>query len=212
MAEKIKIFDSLYNPIGEEYRNIAHERGLWHQTFHCWIIRKRGDKYYVLFQKRSSKKSDSPNMLDITAAGHLTFEEEKEDGIREIKEELGIDINYKALVYLGIRVEVIEGPGFNNKEFQHVYLLENDTPLENFNLQEDEVAGLVEVDLAEGLKLFFGEKCSIVCNSVFVEDNELVKQKYCMHVNDVLPRIDGYYRKVLLLAYRYFEGDHYLSI
>ena len=75
MTEKIEIFDSLFNHVGIQDRKIAHKEGLWHQTFHCWIIRKREDKIFVLFQKRSSQKADSPNMLDIPAAGHLKFNE-----------------------------------------------------------------------------------------------------------------------------------------
>ena len=212
MAEKIEIFDSLFNHIGVEDRKIAHKDGLWHQTFHCWIIRKRGENIYVLFQKRSSKKEDSPNMLDIPAAGHLTFNEQKEDGLRELKEELGISVNYQTLRYLGIRVEVIDVPGFNNKEFQHVYLLENDTPLNDFLLQEDEVSGLVEVELSEGLKLLFGEKESIECDSVFIENGMRISEKYNMKVSDIIPRFDGYYKKIFIMAQRYFAGEKYLSI
>ena len=212
MSEKLEIFDSLFNHIGEGDRRVAHRDGLWHQTFHCWLIRKRGDRYYILFQKRSSKKQDSPNMLDIPAAGHLNFLETKEDGIREIKEELGIDINYDALVYLGIRIEVIEVPGFNNKEFQHVYLLEENTLLDDYKLQEDEVSGLVEVELFEGLRLLYGEVNSITCDSVFIEDGKKIHQRYIMTVEDIIPRIDGYYKKVFIMAYRYFMGDKYLSI
>ena len=33
-----------------------------------------------------------------------------------------------------------------NKEFCHVCLLENNIPLNDYNLQEDEVSGLVEID------------------------------------------------------------------
>lgn len=212
MNETLDIFDCLFNPIGVAERKRVHQEGLWHQTFHCWIIRKRKDNFYVLFQKRSSNKSDSPNMLDIPAAGHLISGEQKEDGLRELKEELGINVNYDTLRYLGIRIEDIDVPGFNNKEFQHVYLLEDDTPMTNYLLQEDEVSGLVEVDLDQGLKLLYGEVESIECNSVFVYNGVIKKELYTLHLDDIIPRIDGYYKKIFIMAKRYFMGDKYLSI
>lgn len=212
MAEKIEIFDSLFNHVGTNDRKIAHKEGLWHQTFHCWIIRKIEDKIYVLFQKRSANKADSPNMLDIPAAGHLQYNEQKEDGLRELKEELGIEVHPDKLKYLGIRIEVIEVEGFNNKEFQHVYLLENNTPLKDFLLQEEEVSGLVEVELEEGLKLLYGEIDSLICDSVFVEKGVKRFEKYNLRVEDIIPRFDGYYKKVFIMAQRYFSGEKYLSI
>ncbi len=212
MAECIEIFDCLFNPIGEADRKQVHKEGLWHQTFHCWLIRKRENNIYILFQKRSANKQDSPNMLDIPAAGHLIAGEKKEDGLRELKEELGIDVDFSTLRYLGIRIEVIEVPGFNNKEFQHVYLLEDNTTLNEFTLQEDEVSGLVEVELQAGLSLLYGEVDSISCNSVFIENGVKQEGVYEMHMHDLIPRFDGYYKKIFIMTKRYFEGDKYLSI
>lgn len=40
--ELIDVFDGNYNLIGTEERDIVHEKGLWHQTFHCWVIRPNG--------------------------------------------------------------------------------------------------------------------------------------------------------------------------
>lgn len=212
MAEILQVFDSFYRPQGAQPREIVHRDGLWHQTFQCWLIRKRDDHIYVLFQYRSPNKKDFPAMLDIPAAGHLNFDETKEDGIREIKEELGIDIDYRALRYLGIRTEVMEFPGFINKEIQHVYLLEDHTPLEEYTLQEEEVFGLVEVELNDGLRLLSGETDEIVCQSVFVENGINQRKAYRMHREDMIHRIDCYYKTIFIMAQRYFSGETYLSI
>lgn len=210
--EVVKIFDYMYNLIGTEEREVAHRDGLWHETFHCWIIRKRAGKVYVLFQKRASNKKNYPNMLDIPAAGHLHCDETKEDGIRELEEELGVKSSTDKMCYLGMRIEIVETPKLHNKEFQHVYLLEDDTPLNKYRLQEKEVSGLVEVELNDGLRLFFGEVDEIRCDSAFLENGELCEKDYILHREDVIARPDGYYHKVLIMAQRYFNGEKYLSI
>lgn len=212
MAEILQVFDSFYRPLGAQPRDVVHREGLWHHTFQCWLIRKRGDQIFVLFQYRSPKKKDFPAKLDIPAAGHLSHDETKEDGIREIKEELGIEIDYKTLTYLGIRTEVMEFPGFINKEIQHVYLLEDNTPLMDYTLQEEEVYGLVEVELNDGLKLLSGETDEIICQSVFAENGVNTQKNYRMHREDLIERIDCYYKTIFIMARRYFAGDTYLSI
>lgn len=212
MAEMLEIFDPSFHSIGVESRHVAHEQGLWHQTFQCWLIRKRNDKCYVLFQKRSNSKKDFPGLLDIPAAGHICAGETKEDGLRELEEELGIRVAYDSLRYLGVRTEVLAHPGFDNREFQHVYLLENHTPLQDFTLQPEEVAGLVEVELSDGLRLLYGETDEICCNAVFLEDGQNRLCTYLLHREDMIFRVDGYYKKIFIMAQRYFSGEKYLSI
>ena len=212
MTEYLDVFDCFMEKTGTEERKIVHSKGLWHQTFHCWIIKKVKNKIYVIFQKRSEKKSDSPNMLDITAAGHLEVGETKEDGIREVKEELGINVPYGNLKYLGIRIEVIDVPYFKNNEFQHVYLLEDNRNLEEYTLQESEVAGLVAIELNEGLKLLDGECSVLQCESVFLENGKKVKKVINVRLEDIIPRLDNYYKKVFIMAERYFSNCKYLSI
>lgn len=210
--EIVKTFDYMYNIIGKEDRELAHKNGLWHETFHCWLIRKREGKIYVLFQKRAANKKSYPNMLDIPAAGHLHYDETKEDGVRELNEELGIMSSTSKMRYLGVRIEVVETPKLYNKEFQHVYLLEDDTELKDYKLQESEVSGLVEVELNEGLKLLYNEINYLECDSVFLENGSLKQEKYILHNEDIIARPDGYYKKVFIMTQRYFAGEKYLSI
>lgn len=210
--EVVKIFDYMYNFLGTEDRDIAHRDGLWHETFHCWLIRKRAGKIYVLFQKRAATKKSYPNMLDIPAAGHLHADETKEDGIRELEEELGVKSSTANMRYLGVRIEIVETEKLYNKEFQHVYLLEDDTPLAKYKLQEQEVSGLVEVELNEGLRLLYGEIDSLPCKSAFLENGVLKEEPYILHNSDFIARPDGYYKKIFIMAQRYFAGEKYLSI
>ena len=41
MSEVLDIFDAKMNQIGTASRDEVHQKGYWHQTFHCWIVRNR---------------------------------------------------------------------------------------------------------------------------------------------------------------------------
>ena len=208
MQELLDVFDSKMNLIGTAERKEVHKMGYWHQTFHCWIIREENGKHYVLFQIRDKNKDVAPNKLDITAAGHLKSGESKQDGVREINEELGLDIKYEDLTYLGIRITASENTNQINKEFAHVFLLKDNTPLNDYSFNDGEVAGLVEIEIADGLNLCSQKKKNIPCrvfrNNQIREENITFEQ--------FIPRIDSYYYKVFIMAERYFQGNEFLSI
>ncbi|WP_347561789.1 NUDIX hydrolase [Bacillus timonensis] len=100
--ERIKIFDDHKNPIGVASRSDVHRIGYWHEVFHCWFIDNEEGIDYIYLQLRSKNKKDYPNLFDVTAAGHLLADETVEDGVREIKEELGIDVAFEELIKLGV--------------------------------------------------------------------------------------------------------------
>ncbi|MBQ9885806.1 MAG: NUDIX domain-containing protein [Lachnospiraceae bacterium] len=212
MSELLDVFDSKMNHIGIASREDVHKKGYWHQTFHCWIIRQDGDNKYVLFQIRDKEKDVAPNKLDITAAGHLKAGESKEDGLRELKEELGIVVDYKKLHYLGIRITASENLKQINKEFAHVYLLHDDKKIEEYILQEEEVAGLVQVNIKDGLRLCAKEIESVPCKCVRRINGENKISETVLHFNQFIPRIDSYYYKIFIMAERFFQGNTYLSI
>lgn len=213
MKEPIDIFDGNHKHIGVLERSVVHQQGLWHQTFHCWFTGQRESSDFIVLQLRSSAKKSYPNMLDITAAGHLAVGEVPEDGIREIQEELGIDVNPSSLIRLGIKHDIADEPsGLRNREFAHVYLLREDRELTDYRLQEDEVSGLVRMKIQDGLRLFSGEVGSVQCEAVRVIKGSLQKFERDVSVADLIPRVDSYYLKVFYLASRFLAGDKYLAI
>ena len=118
VVERLKVFDENYRYVCDETREKVHKKGLWHETFHCWLV----DGTNVFIQKRSATKKDFPSLYDITAAGHLMANEEIMDGIREIEEELGIEVDPLKLKRMGVVRDVITLPGFIDKEFANVFL------------------------------------------------------------------------------------------
>jgi isopentenyldiphosphate isomerase len=212
-TEYLDIFDDNMKKVGTATREEVHSKGHWHQTFHCWVIRRENGRAYVLFQRRGPDKKVYPNTLDITAAGHLLAGEAPEDGIRELAEELGIPTKFETLVPLGIRTDVaIIGP-VTNREFCHTYFLENDAPLDSYRLQPDEVSGLVQMEIGDGLKLFGGALRSVPVSGYQV-DREGARRsiEFSVSVKDIIPRLDRYYLKIFIMAERFFEGEVYLGI
>lgn len=213
MSEILDIFDENFNLIGQESRDVVHKNGLWHQTFHCWILTRHNGKNYVLVQKRAHAKKIAPDKLDISAAGHLLAGENKNDGIREVQEELGIMPSTSKLIDLGIRLSSSGTPGVKcNREFCHVVFLEDNTPLINHILQPEEVSALVEIEVSDGLKLFAEEVDSVVAQVLTSLDGQNQLGEMIVKREDFIYRIDPYYFKVFIMADRYFKGEKYLSI
>lgn len=212
MNEILDIYDAKMNHIGTASRDEVHQKGFWHQTFHCWIAQEENGNHYVLFQIRDKKKNTAPNKLDITAAGHLKAGETKEDGVRELNEELGINVSVEDLTYLGIRITASESDKQINKEFAQVYLLRNDCPLNDYVFKDGEVAGLVQIKVEDGLKLCSGDVKSVHCKVVKNDGGQMVTDYTDITFEQFIPRIDSYYYKVFIMAERLFCGNKYLSI
>ncbi|MEJ8547564.1 NUDIX hydrolase [Brevibacillus borstelensis] len=169
--ETLDIFDENRQWIGTEARSEVHRLGLWHQTFHCWIYRKEGERVYLLFQKRHPRKDTSPGKLDITSAGHLLAGEGPGDGVRELEEELGLAVSFESLQRIGVIRDASSEPGIVDREICHVYGYESDQPLEAYRIQREELTGLLWIRLDELMRLIDGET-SAVRASGFVCDED----------------------------------------
>ena len=156
--EIMNIFDKQRNNIGKMSRADVHKHGLWHETFHCWFVNKEEDEDYIYFQIRSGRKKDFPNLLDLTAAGHLLATESVEDGTREIKEEIGIDVTFNDLLPVGLIHNCIVTEDFIDREFSHVFLHRTHEENLEFKLQKSEVSGMVKAKFHDFYDLCLGER------------------------------------------------------
>jgi len=208
MSELLDIYDDSMRHIGVVTRDEAHRTGAWHKTFHCWIIRRESGRSYVLFQRRSALKKAHPNKLDITAAGHIEAGEAVEDGVREVGEELGAQVDTSMLHFLGIRTAAsISGEGIN-REFNHVFLLHRDDDISNYTLQQEEVAGLVQIEVQDGLDLCAGRRQVVPASGVQLQSNGATETiSIQVSLDDIIPRRDKYYMKIFIMTQRHFEGN-----
>ena len=217
MAEIIDIYDDNMVKIGTKERKQAHIDGNWHKAFHCWIIfRGRDKKDYMVVQRRGPDKALFPNALDITAAGHYESGETIEDGIREVKEELGIDVSYKNLIPLGVKFDVAKVGEVVNREFDDVFLLLYTKDISEYNFQVEEVSGLALFRIDEALDMFSGKKKSIKARTIMAQKSQkgYIKKREIIDISpkDFIPRTDAYVYKMLVLARRCLNGEKHLII
>ena len=134
--EYIDIFDENNNPLGEiKEKSKAHEEGNFHRTAHIWIM---NNKKELLLQKRSATKKSHPNCWDISGAGHIMSGETVIEGaIRELKEELGIEVKETDLKFISV-VKSTKNP--KNQEFGYVYLLESNNEIKDYIFEDNEVS------------------------------------------------------------------------
>ncbi|OIU72069.1 NUDIX hydrolase [Rossellomorea aquimaris] len=174
--EKLAIFDEEYNRVGERTRTEVHALGFWHETFHCWLAHfdDAESKIYIYFQLRSERKKDYPGLLDITAAGHILSQETIEDGVREIQEELGLDIPYNDLISAGIIKEELNGTEMVDRELANIYLYTKPVSFQNFSLQTDELSGIFRTGLEEAEQLFKQEREEISLEGFITDENSKI--------------------------------------
>ncbi|URN93822.1 MAG: NUDIX domain-containing protein [Candidatus Pristimantibacillus lignocellulolyticus] len=170
-SELLNIFDDDRVPIGVATRVDVHKYGYWHETFHCWFINRDVNNDYIYFQLRSEHKRDYPNLLDITAAGHLLSNETVEDGIREVKEETGIDVSFHDLIPLGVMDYVVANSKIIDKELAHVYLHEYNGSIDDFLLQEEEVSGIFIAQFYDFFDLWMNKTNQIDIHGFFMDGN-----------------------------------------
>lgn len=142
MDELITILDSQGNNTGEiELKSYAHRMGLFHATVHIWLYTKDGE---ILIQKRGKNKDIHPLLWDVSVAGHIGAGEEiKLAAIREIAEEIGLDIKEKELEKIGVFKSVHEHhEDLIDSEFHHTFICELQSPLKQLKKQDSEVAAL----------------------------------------------------------------------
>ena len=161
--EYIDIFDENNNPTGKvKEKQQAHEDGNFHRTAHVWII---NDKNELLLQKRSASKKTHPNCWDISGAGHIKAGESVVDGaIRELKEELGVEVEEKDLQYIAT-IKSTKNP--KNMEFQYVYLLNCNKEIEEYIFEDNEVS--------EVKYIFYKDLEKMV--------EEKIKSEYLLYIN-----------------------------
>jgi isopentenyldiphosphate isomerase len=193
-TEQLKIFDKARKEIGVASREEVHNKGYWHEVFHCWFVSNDD----LLLQLRSERKKENPSLFDITAAGHLLANETVADGVREVKEELGVDVAFEELRSLGIIDYCsIQGTYIDN-EIANVFLYKCDMEMEEFNLQKEEVAGIVKVDFNDFRQLWTGKKDVIRVAGYEVKadgSKHLINQ--LVGRDQFVPHPAGYYQTII---------------
>jgi isopentenyldiphosphate isomerase len=208
VSELLDIYDENQVHIGVKERADVHRDGDWHKVFHCWVVYRGADGVdYLVMQMRGPDKDTFPNVLDVTAAGHYQAGEDIQDGIREVQEELGIEVNFDDLVPLGQHIGVAHYGNLIDRQFCDVFLLVHSQDIKQYHYQKEELAGLVVFSIQDGLKLLTGQVEKISARAAGLDKNAMQ-----ISLDDFVPREGDYIDRVLLLAIRCLNGEHNLAL
>lgn len=208
MTELLDIYDDNLVRVGVKEREAVHQDGNWHRVFHCWVIgRDAHGRDRIVVQRRAAGKDTFPNLLDVSAAGHYLAGETIRDGVREVREELGIAAPFEHMIPVGLKIHTAQYAGKIDREFSDVFFLVMPVDLALFDYQREEVAGLAAFNIDDGIALMAGER-------EWIEADALGLGAAVIRIRreDFVPRADGYVLKVLLTAQRCLNGEKYLVV
>ena len=189
--ELIDIYDSDMNLLGTAMKSQAYQEGLWHKVFHCWIL--DGDKVWL--QLRGKNKRIYPALLDVSAAEHIAAgETAKQAGIREIEEELGLEVREDELEKLFTYKMVRDTEDMRLRLFNQTYVLKSRQPLSELKLQPAEVDGVFAAKISDLIELFCGDVAQIRVKGY--EREPYAETERLVGVDDFVPNDARYYLKV----------------
>jgi len=149
MDELIDILHTNGKPTGiTAMKSKVHQKGLFHATVHIWFYTTDGE---ILIQKRAITKNVYPGLWDVSVAGHIGAGEAILDSaIREVKEEIGLEITENQLLKIGVFKSVQKhSEQLIDCEYHHTFLSELKMPLENLTKQQSEVDDLKLVSIKQ---------------------------------------------------------------
>lgn len=189
---------------GPRPRDEVHRDGAWHQVAHCLVVRS-GAPARVVLQVRTTTTATYPGRLDLTVTGHISAGESPAEGmLREVAEEIGIEVASEQLVPLGTRLLADDHGEIRNRELMHVFLLVDDRPLGDYPLDPAHVGGLVEITTADLLRVLADRSARVECPAVWVDGRAGHR---VVGYDDLVPPMDGYWTVVTVMAQRFVAGE-----
>ncbi|WP_144028385.1 NUDIX hydrolase [Paenibacillus ferrarius] len=193
--EIFDIYDEKMNWLGVAPRSEVHAKGLWHQTFQCWIVTYERGEPELLLQLRHPEKDLFPNLLDISCAGHLAAGETTEEGARELEEELGLKVAFNQLLPCGMFAEEdLISEKLIDREFCHMFLYRCDQLLSAYTLQADEVSGIFAVSAAHLEQLIRHETNQLTARGYLLDtDGQKIEKNLPIGLMDMVPHPAAYF-------------------
>lgn len=132
MQEKWDLYDRERKPLNKvAIRGTKLEDNTYHLVIKAWIKNSEG-KYLI---SRRSPNKPHPYMWECTGGSVLMGENTLEGAIREVREELGIDVSKSKYAFIGSITEYDNLEGCIEDEF----IFYKDEDIKNIKIQEEEV-------------------------------------------------------------------------
>ncbi len=181
--EYLDYYDENGNFQGKTTREIVHRDALWHNTVHCWLYDKLGHVYFQIRKEEGTYYT--------TAPGHIQSGETIKEGFaREIKEEIGIDIDIDGCILVDVEKfkldKIKNGKPFKDRAFANVYICDFENNIDEFHFDPQEVLGLVKVNALEALELFQNKEGKIDATIITNKNGKNVSNKTIVPLQNFL--------------------------
>jgi isopentenyldiphosphate isomerase len=185
-------------------RRDVHRDGDWHRSVHIWVVLREGP--CLLFQRRSPEKDTWPGALDVAVTGHLRAGEAILDGLREAREEIGLEIKPEDVIELGLRRRADEhAPGVRDRELQTIFATATSLPLTAFAPDPDEVTALVTIAIEDAVALFNG--VIEIAKGFETSGSGGAPTIVAVRASDFVQTSDGYYAVAARSLEAWLRGD-----
>lgn len=132
--ELLDIYDENNKALGKSMdRKEIHEKGLWH---HESVVIVMNEKNQILLQKRSYKRHNYPGKWGLMAGHVMSGDTPKSTAVRELKEEIGLEVYQKDLRFIEIYVKNVN----SNKAFIYIYLVKTNKKESEYIIQKEELS------------------------------------------------------------------------
>ena len=199
-----------FEPTGETKTfKQAIEDGNWTGSINIWLY-TRTPEPSIIYQIRSPLALWAPGKLDVAAAGFYSVGQSGLDGLKELKEELGVTLPKGAAQFFTRKLAVTQTvKGQERKSCISVYIAEYTGTLEDMAPQEYEVYGVVRVPIAPLMGIFDGSRESLEVPGIDAHKQPL---SYVVTADSFPYNFDDYQRKMAeYIALKLGVDDAYLG-
>lgn len=126
--EYVNIYNNRHELLGFTKERHSLEKGEYRLSSFIWII---NDNDELLIQQRVKNAKTRPNMWGTTAGGVIKGESSLEGAIRELKEEIGLNIKTKELIYIGSYIRI--------NDYVEIWFLKKNININDLILDKNEV-------------------------------------------------------------------------
>ena len=169
--ELLRVVDKNGNFTGEIFdREYIHDNNLLHNEVSVFILNSNKE---ILLQKRSMTKKFNPGKWGL-CAGHVSYDETLEDAaLREIKEEIGLDIGLGDLNPIGDKLVLLYDKGAH---ITYHYYIKVDKSSDDFIIQKEELSEVKWFLIDDVLKMIKSKDNSITLKENRVDLLESLKR------------------------------------